>query len=592
MASVGHAKAAGFVSQLAPFSNRGAGQSHLASSSLLFPLLIRERSCGCPLQISLTSRKPSFSIFQQVSYNFDARDRNHRRPAPAPSPGFNRSKQRTQVSRGRRRVTAAAGSSDTSPPSTQSSDSPSHPQPFGDSSAAAIPRSVPWPDPSRPRICIVGGGFGGLYTALRLDSLTWPGDKRPQIMLVDQSERFVFKPMLYELLNREADPWEIAPPFRELLSRTNVRFLKGKVKSVAPYDREGEVMPAVGPGGVVRLVSGEEIAYDWLVLALGAEMKMSFVPGAKENALPFSTLEDAQRVDKQLSRLEADLRKQRSQRQAPQPLRISIIGGGYTGVELASTVAERFGSQARVQIIEPSETIVASGVQGNREAAKKVLQDRNVELALGYRVTTIREAPGRTAESTRAYLEVEHVASGVGKPTEMEADLVLWTVGTKAVAPEGDASHQPFPLNSRGQTETDETLRVKGHPRVFALGDAAGVASKQGVTLAPTAQVAFQAADYVGWNIWAAINGRPLLPFRYQHLGEMMTLGAKDGTVTLNLPGGLTLEGPLGSIARKIAYAYRMPTTEHKIRVGLSWATRAAFETASSILPSLATMFR
>lgn len=83
------------------------------------------------------------------------------------------------------------------------------------------------------------------------------------------------------------------------------------------------------------------------------------------------------------------------------------------------------------------------------------------------------------------------------------------------MAPQGDTSSAvPFPLNSRGQTETDETLRVKGHPRVFALGDAAGVASSKGETLAPTAQVAFQAADYVGWNIWAAINGRPLRPFK------------------------------------------------------------------------------
>lgn len=206
MASVGHARAAGFVSQLAPLSSRSAGQSQLASSTLLSPLLIREHGCGCPLQISLTSRKPFNYTIQQPSYKFNARERNRKCPAPMPSSGFNRSKQRTRMSRGRRIVTAAAGSSDTSS-TVQHSDSPSHPQPFEDFSAAAIPRLVSWPDPSRPRICIVGGGFGGLYTALRLDSLTWPADKRPQIILVDQSERFVFKPMLYELLNKGDYSW-------------------------------------------------------------------------------------------------------------------------------------------------------------------------------------------------------------------------------------------------------------------------------------------------------------------------------------------------------------------------------------------------
>jgi NADH dehydrogenase FAD-containing subunit len=95
------------------------------------------------------------------------------------------------------------------------------------------------------------------------------------------------------------------------------------------------------------------------------------------HSIPTVCLLLLQRVDRELTRLEADLRKQRSKGQSPQPLRISVIGGGYTGVELASTVAERFGPQARVQIIEPSDTIVASGVQGNREAAKKVRPSSN-----------------------------------------------------------------------------------------------------------------------------------------------------------------------------------------------------------------------
>ncbi|KAI9073243.1 hypothetical protein K1719_044794 [Acacia pycnantha] len=99
----------------------------------------------------------------------------------------------------------------------------------------------------------------------------------------------------------------------------------------------------------------------------------------------------------------------------------------------------------------------------------------------------------------------------------------------------------PLPLNGRGQAETNETLRVKGHPRI----------------LPATAQVAFQQADFAGWNLWAAINGRPLFPFRFQNLGEKMTLGRNAAAISPSFIEGLTLEGQIGHTARKLAYLLR-----------------------------------
>lgn len=147
-----------------------------------------------------------------------------------------------------------------------------------------------WPDKKRPRVCIVGGGFGGLYTALRLESLVWPDDKKPQVVLIDQSERFVFKPLLYELLSGEVETWEIAPQFSDLLANTDVRFFKDRVKCLYPCDHLGTNAPTAG---TVHLESGLLIEYDWLVLAIGAEAKLDIVPGAADYALPFYTLEDA-----------------------------------------------------------------------------------------------------------------------------------------------------------------------------------------------------------------------------------------------------------------------------------------------------------
>ncbi|KAM0918167.1 hypothetical protein ACQ4PT_008804 [Festuca glaucescens] len=119
-----------------------------------------------------------------------------------------------------------------------------------------------WPDKQRPRVCILGGGFGGLYTALRLESLVWPDNKKPQVLLVDQSDRFVFKPMLYELLSGEVDVWEIAPYFTELLKNTSVQFVKDSVKLLRPSDHFRREPGGSSTGGVVHLQSGTVIEYD------------------------------------------------------------------------------------------------------------------------------------------------------------------------------------------------------------------------------------------------------------------------------------------------------------------------------------------
>lgn len=125
------------------------------------------------------------------------------------------------------------------------------------------PVTFKWPDNKRPKVCILGGGFGGLYTALRLESLVWSDDKKPQVILVDQSERFVFKPMLYELLSGEVDMWEIAPLFSQLLANTSVHFFKDRVKCLYPRDHLLTNVPAPsGPGGTVHLESGLAIEYD------------------------------------------------------------------------------------------------------------------------------------------------------------------------------------------------------------------------------------------------------------------------------------------------------------------------------------------
>ncbi|PWA69415.1 alternative NAD(P)H-ubiquinone oxidoreductase C1 [Artemisia annua] len=452
--------------------------------------------------------------------------------------------------------------------------------------------SYPWPDNKRPRVCILGGGFGGLYTALRLDSLTWPDDKKPQVILVDQSERFVFKPMLYELLTGEVDAWEIAPRFSDLLVNTGVQFIKDKVKVLSPCDHVGmNGGPTVsGCGGTVQLESGLVIEYDWLVLSLGAEPKLDIIPGAVEFALPFSTLDDALKVNDKLTKLE------RENFGKADPIRVVVVGLGYSGVELAATVSERLEGKGVVQAISVDSSILPTAPPGNKEAALKVLNSRNVQLLLGYYVRRIGKAgdfasPLEQSDIAATVKDPEQLIVEV-QPTEkgaktqlLEADLVLWTVGNKPLLPALEPNGWPFelPVTGRGQTETDETLQVKGHPRIFAVGDSSALRDPKGKVLPATAQVAFQQADFAGWNIWAAINNRPLLPFRFQNLGEMMVLGRYDAAITPSFIEGLTLEGPIGHAARKLAYLIRLPTDEHRVKVGLSWLAKSAVESVATV---------
>ena len=188
--------------------------------------------------------------------------------------------------------------------------------------------------------------------------------------------------------------------------------------------------------------------------------------------------------------------------------------------------------------------------------------------------------PADAAAADAPLLELR--LQGDGAAPAVAADVVLWAAGAAPAV--GDAMRASLGAGALGALPTDDTLRVRGHERIFALGDGAAVASSGGAQLALTAQVAFQAADYAAWNLWAAAQGRPLLPFRYQHLGEMMALGAADAAaVALPLPGGATLAGPAAALLRKAAYVYRMPTQEQALKVGASWLQRGAAALADAL---------
>ncbi|MFO5440189.1 MAG: NAD(P)/FAD-dependent oxidoreductase [Dolichospermum sp.] len=380
------------------------------------------------------------------------------------------------------------------------------------------------------KICILGGGFGGLYTALRLSQLPWESTPKPEIILVDQSDRFVFSPLLYELLTRELQTWEIAPPYSELLQGTGIQFYQSTVSAIDIHQQ------------TVQLANKSELNYDRLVLALGGETLLDLVPGATDNAYPFRTITDAYRLEERLRILEAkNLEK----------IRVAIVGGGYSGVELACKLADRIGQKGRFRLIEVGDQILRTSPEFNREAAKKALDSKGVFIDLETKVVAI--------EKDSISLEYKSQVDTI------PVDLVIWTVGTK-VSPV--VKSLPLKQNQRGQITTTPQLQVLEHPEIFALGDLADCLDAEGKQVPATAQVAFQQADYTAWNIWATITNRPLLPFRYQPLGEMMALGVDNATLT---GLGVQLDGSFAYLARRLAYLYRLPTLNHQLKVGFNW---------------------
>ncbi len=381
-----------------------------------------------------------------------------------------------------------------------------------------------------PKICILGGGFGGLYTALRLGQLPWESPHTPDITLIDRQDRFLFAPFLYELLTEEMQTWEIAPPFVELLAETGVKFHQGTVTDIDPSQQQ------------VQLADGQAFSYDYLVIAMGGETPVPKIPGVKDHAIGFRTLEDAYAVKQKLQTLEAaDLEK----------IRVAIVGGGYSGVELAAKLGDRLGEKGRIRIIERGETILGTSPEFNRVTAQETLSEKGVWLDLATEVTAI------TAQDiTLNYRE---------QLDTIPVDLVLWTVGTVV---SDWIKNLPFAHGDRGFLQTTPDLLVAGQTQVFALGDIAEAKDATGQRLPTTAQVAFQQADYCAWNVWASITGRPLLPFRYQALGEMLSLGTDEAA----LNGlGIKLSGPAAVLARRLVYLYRFPTWQHQLTVGINW---------------------
>jgi NADH:ubiquinone reductase (non-electrogenic) len=369
-------------------------------------------------------------------------------------------------------------------------------------------------------VVIVGGGFGGLYTALALAGRR----QHPPLLLIEPNERFLFLPLLYELLSGELRSWEIAPRYDALLAGRGVAWLRDRVSGID------------APSRTLTTAAGRSLPFSQLVVATGGESESFGIPGVLEHALFFRTLRDVER----LRQLVEALRQRRSALQ-----RLAVVGAGPSGVELACKLADLLDGSAVVELIEQGSTALPQARAFNREQALAALQRRDVRLRTSLGVSAVDPHQLQLSDGTT-----------------LAVDATVWTAGLRLNPP----PITPAPArDSRGRLLCNPELQLRQHPHLFAVGD---VAALPGEPLGATAQVAFQQADCLAANLMRAEAGEPLQPFAFNDLGEMLSLGVGEAALTAK---GITLAGKAAFQLRRLAYLARMPGTPHQLRVAAGW---------------------
>jgi demethylphylloquinone reductase len=392
----------------------------------------------------------------------------------------------------------------------------------------------------RARIVIVGGGFGGLFTALDLDSSC-------DVTLISEADHFLFTPMLYEYFSGEVEEWHIAPKYRELLDES-VQLIRDEVTNIDLNTRT-----------VTLKNRGENVTYDVLVLAVGGVTNFAGVAGAAEHAIPFRKIAHADelrlRMVDALDHVPPDLPPQDTQR----ALTFAVVGAGASGVELSTKMADllrdafkrrALRGEPRVVVIEMGDRAVPGMGDEIREFVDEALREMHVEVHTLTRVV-------RVTEKTLVF---EHN----GAQTEIDTAAVVWAGGVR-VSPV--IENLKVDKTGRGLILVNPTLQVPSHANVFALGDIAFY-KDAAPTLAGTAQLALQEAGLVAKNIKAFLADDELHTKHFEELGEAVSLGTERAAV---LAGGKAFGGPLARQARFALYTARLPTWHHRLRVGASW---------------------
>ncbi len=353
------------------------------------------------------------------------------------------------------------------------------------------------------RLVILGAGYAGVRAAQTLTARL----EELEVLLIDRHRGHEILSEMYKVAAGHREPARVEIPFHRLLPHH--RHLSIVQADIERLDwRRREVLTSRGA-----------IAYESLLVCLGATPEYDAVPGAREHALTLQYLDSAVRVRRRLERL---VRRGGGH--------VVIVGGGLTGVELASEIASGHPGRFRLTLAQAADSILPDEDPELAAYAEEVLERADIDVRRGESVRRVGERGVQ-------------LSSGALLP----ADLVIWTGGVKGNPLPKEAG---LPVDERGRLRVLGTLEVDGCPGIFAAGDVAAVPGSDGHALPPTAQLAVQEGVRAARNIERAMRGRELQPFRPRILGMTASLGRGRGIAHL---GHLRLKGRPGQIVHELA---------------------------------------
>jgi NADH:ubiquinone reductase (H+-translocating) len=405
-------------------------------------------------------------------------------------------------------------------------------------------------DHGKKQIVILGGGFGGVYTAMKLESLLKNHDD-VEITLVNRDNYFVFQPMLAEVVSGGIGLLDIVSPIHRLLPRTRL-YIRG-IEAVDLTARTVSLAPDFWPESHV-------LSYDHLVLALGTVTDFRGMPGLPDHAFPFKNIADAIELRNHLIHVLEAARVQPSDALRQQLLTFVIAGGGFSGVEVAAELNDyvrkvarrlRLGANStRVILIHSGERILERELDERLSRyAQQKLADRGVEFRLKRRLA--KATPDAAVLDDGERIMTKTLVSTIpASPNPVIEELALAKKG--------------------GRVEVDSHFRAPEVQGVWAVGDCANYRYSNGKGVCPpTAQHAIREAEVVAHNIVASLSGGPLRELTFTGLGQMGSLGHHSAVAELF--GQIRISGFLAWAFWRAVYWSKLPGFDRKLRVGLSW---------------------
>jgi NADH dehydrogenase len=393
-----------------------------------------------------------------------------------------------------------------------------------------------------PRVLILGGGFAGVGAGRALKNAD------VEVVLVDQHDYHTFQPLLYQVATGLLEPAAVGHSLRDLFQeQPNAVVHQTAVTSIDLEKRE------------VQFARMAPLAYDYLVLALGATVNFFGTEGAAEHGFPMYTLSDAVRLKEHVVRKweAADLDSSLIDDGA---LNVVAVGGGPTGVECIGALAELYRSnfskdypqvpqeRAHLTLVEAGPTLFAMFKPNLRRYTEKALAERDVDVLVSESVTSV--APTRVTLKSGAVLN---------------AHTLVWGAGLQA-APIVDALGVDLERGKRVPVGPDLTLAA--HPEVFAVGDIAWIVESES-TLPQLGSVALQSGEWAGENIARRLKGDETKPFEYQDKGTMATIGR--GAAVVQFRGGRTIKGKTASLAWGAVHLALLSTGEDRAKAMVDW---------------------